>query len=131
MKNTVKSVLIFYIIFLQNRNVSDIVALVDMQNGPLIWVIVPDNEFTEEPLMPGNPEHLMSSGQFNTEIEVIIGHNSDEGLSFLLPYLMDPSLYKVYQENFDIMAPVGLFNIGNVSDITSKDVDNAHKVHKF
>jgi hypothetical protein len=102
-----------------------------MQNGPLIWVIVPDDEFTEEPLMPGNPEHLMSSGQFNTEIEVIIGHNSDEGLSFLLPYLMDPSLYKVYQENFDIMAPVGLFNIGNASDITSKDVENAHKVHIF
>ena len=102
-----------------------------MQNGPLIWVIVPDDEFTEEPLMPGNPEHLMSSGQFNTEIEVIIGHNSDEGLSFLLPYLMDPSLYKVYQENFDIMAPLGLFNIGNVSDITSKDVENAHKVHIF
>ena len=122
---------IFIIIFLQDRNVSDIVALVDMQNGPLIWVIVPDDEFTEEPMMPGNPEHLMSSGQFNTEIEVIIGHNSDEGLSFLLPYLMDPSRYKVYQENFDIMAPVGLFNIGNVSDITSKDVENAHKVHIF
>ena len=102
-----------------------------MQNGPLIWVIVPDNEFTEEPLMPGNPEHLMSSGQFNTEIEVIIGHNSDEGLSFLLPYLIDPGRYKVYQENFDIMAPIGLFDIGNVSDITSKDVENAHKVHIF
>ena len=47
-----------------------------MQNGILIWMAVPDNEFTQNPFLPGIPEELMSTGQFNTEIEVIVGHNS-------------------------------------------------------
>ena len=63
-----------------------------MQNGPIVWMIVPDAEFTSEPFLPANPNDLMLSGQFNTNIEVIIGHNRDESLITLLPYVIDPSL---------------------------------------
>ena len=49
------------------------------QLGPVIWTLVEDAQFTENSFLPGNPEELMSSGQFNTNVEVIIGHNSDEG----------------------------------------------------
>ena len=48
---------------------SDILALVDLQeNSQLVWMPVPDVEFTLEPFLPGDPEELMSSGQFNKEI---------------------------------------------------------------
>ena len=48
---------------------SDVLALVDLQeNSQLIWMPVPDIEFTLEPFLPGDPEELMSSGQFNKEI---------------------------------------------------------------
>ena len=48
---------------------SDILALVDLQeNSQLIWMPVPDVEFTLEPFLPGDQEELMSSGQFNKEI---------------------------------------------------------------
>ena len=63
--------------------------------------------------------------------EVIIGHNSDEGLIFIIPYVLNPSLWDVFQENFDTMAPTLLFNIGNASDITNIDVGNAHKLLEY
>ena len=68
-----------------------------MQSGPLIWMVVSDAEFTANPFMPGNPEELMSTGQFNTEIEVIVGHNSDEGLLFVVAEILDPSLWVYFQ----------------------------------
>ena len=64
-------------------------------------------------------------------IEVIIGHNSDEGLIFIIPYVLNPSLWAAFQENFDTVAPTLLFNIGNASDITKIDVENAHKLLEY
>ena len=43
-----------------------------------------DMDFISEPFLPQNPEELLRSGQFNTDVEVIIGTNSDEGLILLL-----------------------------------------------
>ena len=102
-----------------------------MQNGMIIWMAVPDNEFTQNPFLPGNPEELMSTGQFNTEIEVIVGHNSDEGLLFVVPEILDPSIWPMIQENFDTVIPMQMFNIANASDITDIDVANAHKLIEY
>jgi carboxylesterase type B len=41
-------------------------------------------DFISEPFLPQNPEELLRSGQINTDVEVIIGTNSDEGLILLL-----------------------------------------------
>ena len=43
-----------------------------------------DMDFISEPFLPQKPEELLRSGQFNTDVEVIIGTNSDEGLILLL-----------------------------------------------
>ena len=102
-----------------------------MQNGMIIWMAVPDAEFCQNPFLPGNPEELMSTGQFNTEIEVIVGHNSDEGLLFVVPEILDPSIWPMIQENFDTVIPMQMFNIANASDITDIDVANAHKLIEY
>lgn len=115
----------------QEADVGAIAALVDMQNGMIIWMAVPDTEFTQNPFLPGNPEELMSTGQFNTEIEVIVGHNSDEGLLFVVPEILDPSIWPMIQENFDTVIPMQMFNIANASDITDIDVANAHKLIEY
>ena len=39
--------------------------------------------------------------QQTAEIEVIVGHNSDDGVLFFIPYFSDPSLWNILQENFD------------------------------
>ena len=117
---------------LQEQNVTDILSYVDMMTDSfLIWMVVPDAEFTQNPFMPGNPKELMSLGQFNTEIEVIIGHNSDEGLTFFISYLLDPSLWEYLQENFENTGPMTLFNIANISDIRTIDVENANKILEY
>ena len=74
---------------------------------------------------------LCTKSFFHLTTEVIIGHNSDEGLIFIIPYVLNPSLWAMFQENFDTIAPTLLFNIGNASDITNIDVENAHKLLEY
>lgn len=38
-----------------------------------VWQPVPDTQYTPDPFLPGDAEQLMESGQFNTEIELILG----------------------------------------------------------
>ena len=43
------------------------------ENG---WLLaVPDFEFISEPYLPADPQILLENGQFNKDIEVIIGTN--------------------------------------------------------
>ena len=68
---------------LQDKEMSDILALTDLIEDASIWMPIRDNDFTSEPFIPGNPEDLLSSGQFNTEVDVIIGkHEKIPTLSF-------------------------------------------------
>ena len=43
--------------------------------GQIVWNAVPDYEFTDSPFIPGEVQDLLENGQFNHEIEVIIGSN--------------------------------------------------------
>ena len=72
---------------------------------------VPDFDFTSDPFLPGNVEDLMASGEFNTEVEIIIGTNVDDGMNFLLFALANNSLFDYYQTTFNTSAPMGLFDI--------------------
>ena len=72
---------------------------------------MPDNEFTSEPFLPGNVEDLMELGQFNTEVEIVIGTNLDDGMNFFLFALADNSLFDYYKLSFNTSGPMGLFDI--------------------
>ena len=72
---------------------------------------VPDNEFTSEPFLPGNVEDLMELGQFNTELEIVIGTNLDDGMNFFLFALAYNSLFDYYRLTFNTSGPMGLFDI--------------------
>jgi len=92
---------------------------------------VPDNNFTSHSFLPGDAEKLMESGQFNTEVEVVIGTNTDEGILYMLDQLRDPSLWDDYRKNFDNFGPQLLFNIANASDITTEDVEKTHQIVEY
>ena len=53
----------------------------------------------------------MSAGQFNSEIEIIIGTNVDDGMNSLLGALADNSLFDYYQATFNTTAPMQIFDI--------------------
>ena len=64
---------------------------------------------------------LLESGQFNTDIDVIIGTNADEGLLVCSNVMQNPGLWPAYQERFEIGGTKTLFGIAEDSDITLED----------
>ena len=119
---------------LQGRRMADIIGLTYLlgREGDLTpWMPVPDHDFTSEPFLPGDAENLLESGMFNTEVDVIIGTNSDEGILYLLDVLADPSLWEERRNNFNITGTMNLFNIADKLDITAEDIEKAHKIVDF
>ena len=106
-------------------------AQTDLGTGGIVWNAVPDGDFTSDPFLPTEPGKILYSGSFNHDVEIIIGTNKDEGLLFMTPYILDNTLLEDYRNNFDILGPLQLFNIGNASEITSKDIQNAHEIVEF
>ena len=60
---------------LQNKSLEEIFEHQNVIPGQIIWNAVPDYEFTDNPFLPGEVTELLDNGQFNHDIEVIIGSN--------------------------------------------------------
>ena len=99
--------------------------------GNMIWSAVPDVNFTTDPFIPGDPKLLMESGQFNTNVEVIIGTNSDEGINSLFGLIKDPTLWDEFRKDFQTNGPRGLFNIANKSEITPEDIVKMNTIVEY
>ena len=110
---------------LQEQNITNILEQTYL--GRTCWMAVQDSGFTTEPFLIGDPEQLMTTGKFNTEVEIIIGTNKDEGILNFFGQLLNPSLWEDYKNNFDTLGPKQLFDIIS-SDITPKDIENAHAI---
>ena len=64
-------------------------------------------------------------------MDIIIGTNADEGISWLIPQLLDPSLWEAYRNDFDTEGPRALFNIADKSDVTDEDTQKAHNIVEY
>ena len=115
---------------LQNKDIFDILQLSYLVEGNLMWVPVNDNK-TSNPFVPGNPKDLLKNGEFDKNIEVILGTNADEGLLFIFNLILDPTGWENFRNNFDILGPKLLFNIANPRDITPTDVQNALTIAEY
>ena len=109
---------------LQSQELQD---LVNFQ----FWGPVPDVDFTSEPFLTAMPEQILASGPFNTDIEVIIGTNADEGLLGMFDVIKDPSKWKDFRDNFDTEGPRRIFGLPYPQEITEQLVEKAHKVADF
>ena len=78
--------------------------------GNTIWMAVPDIEFTSDPFLPGNVQDIMESGEFDTDVEIIIGTNADDGMLFILGPLLFPILFEEFKNSFNYSAPMALFD---------------------
>ena len=97
---------------------------------PLIKA-VPDSSFTSSPFLPARPEELLQSGQFHTEVELIIGTNKHEGILYMIPHLLDASLYDQIRENWDTIGAAGLLGIVDLNELTAEDVAKSHQLLDF
>ena len=107
--------------------ISDIGLNMSYTIGASVWSLIPDMDFTQTPFMPGNPETLLSDGQFNTDVQVIIGFNKDEGVLWFAGEVAGLTSWDDYKNTFDTIGTKVLFEIpGN--DIPQDYVDKAHEI---
>ena len=65
-----------------------------LRSIPLINSAVIDSDFTSEPFLPADAKELYSNGNFDTNLEILIGTNSDEGIMVVLDQLADPNKWQ-------------------------------------
>lgn len=124
---------------LQSRDMSDIIMQSYMISNltdyvldyGTNWLPVMDAELTDEVFLPGSPQDLLASGQFNSEVDVIIGSNKDEGLLWMINEIFDESVYGIMSADWDIYGPMRIFNIADPNDITQDQVEKARALLKF
>ena len=118
---------------LQSINYQELVNKQDLIPGASLFYPVPENGFgSPEPFLPLDAEELMASGQFNTNVQVIIGTNNEEAIPNFMSVLADPSKWIDYRNNFNnITGPRLLFHIANISDITTTDLERTNKVIEY
>ena len=97
---------------------------------PIIWNAVIEDS-APEPFLTGSPFELMKSGNYNTNAEVLIGTNSDEGMGFLQNALEDPSLWEQYAETWDVSGVRSMFGIADQKWVKEEDIEKANKVLEF
>ena len=103
---------------LQNKSVEEIA---DVANNGSTWMPTLDPTF-----LPQTPLEILQSGDFNKEIQVIIGTNADEGLLVLNSAIEDPTQFDQCRENFDLCGPSSLY-YKQGGEITEEDIENARK----
>ena len=87
---------------IQSKSVVDIINntyVLDIPGDALgnfgtAWMPVMDADFTEDSFLPGNPKDLLNSGKFNSDVEIIIGSNREEGLLWMLGEMFYSSQYE-------------------------------------
>jgi len=116
---------------LQEVPFEDIIALTVLtEPTETYWQAIPDSSFTSTPYLPGEPEELLISGDFSTEVEVVFGTTADEGLLYLLDALKDETALEIWRQNWDSYGPGLLFDRIQ-EEITDVDVAKAHAVVDF
>ena len=81
------------------------------------------------PTFPDDPELLLFNGDFNTDVEVIIGTNSGEGVLYWLYNLFEPSYWDAYRETYDSDGVRKLFQLSR--DPTAEEIEKAHQIIDF
>ena len=105
---------------LQNESVDNLIGLLEHMD---YWNAVWNTSF-----FPKDPLILLQNGEFNTDIEVILGTNRDEGILALANNIVDPTLWRSWQDQFETKGPKEYFGRYNQSDITEHDIKNSYKV---
>ena len=88
-----------------------------------------DGNFTSVPLLPEDPETLLANGQFNTDVEIIIGTTSAEGIFLMISMITKPSLWDDFRDNFDSDGVKRLFQL--TRDPTAEEIQKAHQIINF
>jgi len=86
------------------------------------WNGVVDAEFTDEPFLSDTPLNILKTGDFDKNVEVILGANQDEAVIFTFSYYFHPELFTLMSANWtDHYGPLTLLGRTGMGDITERD----------
>ena len=83
------------------------------------------------PYLPKSVEEIFQSGQFNKNVEVIIGTNSDEGILTVGPATNGYVEWDNFRQNMKENGPTQLFNIADPLDYTNEDFDKVNTLVEY
>jgi len=88
------------------RNISaPALSAVELEDG-IISMPVLDSEWTSDPFFPLPPELAFQEGNFDSEVDILLGSNGNEGLLGTQVYGALPSLLPTIMDNWGIWGPI-------------------------
>ena len=97
--------------------------------GPKGSQAVIDGAYSHSPFLPKPIKESMKSGEYNTNVDILLGSNKDDGLEFTAQLHQNQSLLKLYKERwFDPEFNFGAQNLFVVDDFQHIDESINEKV---
>ena len=82
------------------------------------------------PYLPYNPLLMVQNGQYQTDVDLMLGFNEDEGILITQFFMAAPSLYDVLKEAWNFLGPFALFQ-SHHTEITEQQIDIATEMLNF
>eukprot|EP00091_Calanus_sinicus_P005465 TRINITY_DN15902_c0_g1_i1.p1 TRINITY_DN15902_c0_g1~~TRINITY_DN15902_c0_g1_i1.p1 ORF type:complete len:294 (+),score=71.62 TRINITY_DN15902_c0_g1_i1:36-917(+) len=95
------------------------------------WNGVVDLELTDDPFLADSPLNILKNGDFNRDIEVILGANQDEGLLDTVVLYFYPELYEAMSSDWGHYGPLSVLGRTGLGDISQADKEIATKILEF
>ena len=109
---------------IQSKSLDEIIGTYVI--GGNLWMPTVDGSF-----IPEDPRFILEKGNFNKNVEIIVGNVADEGLGGVLPLVIDPSGWSEFQDNFRANAPRKFLNIPYTRNFTDEDHYKAEEIVKY
>ena len=117
---------------MQSKDPFDLVNVLAFPNadGGYAAPVVDADVGIPDPFLPAHTDHIFSTGQFNKDIEVMIGTTKDEAILFMMPALNGTQPWEDVQATFSSFFVQIMFNIPP-DMITDEDISRAKEVLQF
>lgn len=113
---------------LRKKPVSEIMSM-DVRNEFLSQPVV-DGNFSDTPFLPLKPKDMIQLGDYDRDVDILLGFNSQEGLMVTSLFKDFPLLYTAMAAGWPVLGPFSLLGRHH-SEITVKDTEKVNEILKF
>ena len=92
---------------------------------------VVDKSFTSDPFVPSDANEILANGEFDTDLEIMIGTNKEDGMLMVLAPLRDSTLWQDWRNVWNTLGPATLLSIDDAEFITEEDTAKTQKIVEF
>lgn len=102
-------------------------SMVEFEDGVISQPVV-DGTYASDPFLPNYPDLAFKNGDFNVDVDVLLGANKDEGYLFTQAFLgLNHTLLPLFMGNWDTWGPILLLQ-KHYFESTDEDVELAYEI---